>query len=496
MGLEKIKSLLAKPQYLFLLLSISYFATRLINLEILPIFNDESTYIRYGIHQINEPLFKPYSLLIGKEPLLPQLFAAFGQAFGDLLLAARIISVFFGFLTLSGLFIFSYKILNTKAALIIGVLYTLCPFTLFFDRLALLDSAINSVAIWSLFLTYLIIQRPKWWMGIALGFVIGIGLYIKTTAIFYFFLPYFCLAQIFVNKQKPFSRKLLSLKIIILSSATGLIIFFPLFSNEYYKIHLELLNQYTYPLSSIFSIPIKVWINNFSSALTWLIFYLTPAVFLLGFFGMIKNLNKQKINFVYFWFFIPLVYEILYAKLFSGRHVLLLSIPLIIFAGYALSTLNKNKIISYLVIIAIVLPCLFYNIIIWSNPIKLPDFFLGAAKKDINQYVHGFSSGYGVLPAIKYLERLAEKEPIRVITRADHGNPEDAVVAYLAYKRNISILLITKSEDLSQLDLEKPTFFVSRGAYYLGLERFLKDEVKFEKPEDSEFIGVYRLDIN
>lgn len=108
-----------------------YFFSRFWNLTLLPIFNDESIYVRYGLHQIMEKDHAPYSLLIGKEPLMPFLYALMGQNIGDLLFGARLVTVFFGFLTIVGLYLFTKKFVNNNCALLVVFLYVISPYTLF-----------------------------------------------------------------------------------------------------------------------------------------------------------------------------------------------------------------------------------------------------------------------------------------------------------------------------------------------------------------------------
>jgi hypothetical protein len=54
--------------------------------------------------------------------------------------------------------------------------------------------------------------------------------------------------------------------------------------------------------------------------------------------------------------------------------------------------------------------------------------------------------------------------------------------------------LIASFDDLKNLPKDYPAFFVSRGAYYLGMEKMLMDEIKFKKP-DGEFTGVYSINL-
>ncbi|EKD86233.1 MAG: hypothetical protein ACD_37C00398G0002 [uncultured bacterium] len=487
-----------KPLYFFSAIIVIYLITRFFNLELIPIFNDESTYIRYGMHEYNEPVFKAYSLLIGKEPLLPYLFAVFGTAVNNLLLGSRIVSIIFGLFTLVGLILFTKEALNRKVAALVAVLYVLSPFNLFFDRLALLDSAINTVAIWSLYLTYLILKNPKWVLGAALGFIVGIGLYIKTSAFFYLFLPVAAIALTFIPKFEISKDKKMLTQVIGFSFLVSLLLFVPLFQSEYYVIHLELLNQYTYPLSSVFSFPVANWIANFSNLSVWVIFYLTPFLFsaaVIGFFYLVK---KPKYFPIILWFILPLTYEVLYAKLFTSRHVLLLTVPLLIASGWGIYNLYlKNRAITYFLILGIFIGTIFSNYLIWFTPEKASSFLPRQVRGDIGQYFKGFSSGYGVVEAIDYVKKQSEKGNTNVVIRNDHGNPEDAVVGYLGYEPNIQLLLISDVESfekiISQKVLNEPMYYVSRGAYYGGMEKYLTEEKKFSKPNDSEFVGVYKI---
>ena len=148
-----------KTYGVILLVLFLYFLLRILNFTLLPIFNDESTYIRYGLHQLKEPNHQPYSLLIGKEPLDPFLYALVGTMMGNLLLGGRLVTLVFGLLTLLGLYLFTKSFFDKRAALFTAFFYVIAPYTVFFDRLALLDSSVSTIAVWSLYLTQLILKK-------------------------------------------------------------------------------------------------------------------------------------------------------------------------------------------------------------------------------------------------------------------------------------------------------------------------------------------------
>jgi 4-amino-4-deoxy-L-arabinose transferase-like glycosyltransferase len=487
----------SSKKYAFILfVLLLFFLPRLINFTILPIFNDESTYIRYGLYELNQPSHQPYSLLIGKEPLLPYLYAAFGSGFGDLLVGARFVTIIFGALTLLGLFLFTKSLLGRRVALFASLFYCVSPFTVFFDRLALLDSPVATIAVWSLYFTNFLFQKNRWWYALGLGFVTGIGLWVKTSDLFYLFLPLISYLIYFFVKGDRHGTKA---KRFALAFVIAIIIFLPLFTNPFYAVHRQLLQQYTYPWYSIFLFPFTIWWNNFVGVVEWLFFYLTPPLFLLAVISLLLFRFDKKLWLVALWFYLPFVYEVLYAKLFTARQALLLTIPLFVFAGYGFSLLiERKKMIGIILGVCIFVWSLFDISILLTSPQQYQNLFADRASGDMSQYVHGFSSGYGVKEAIDYLEQASQTQRIVVLIRNDHGNPEDAMVAYLSNKPTILMGLMNNPtvdvpQVFAQVGTSIPVYYVARGGYNAGLEKYFVSEKIFAKPDDKEYVGVALL---
>lgn len=488
-----------KIVFFFSLLFVLYFLTRLINLTLLPIFNDESTYIRYGMHQLHEVDHAPYSLLIGKEPLMPFLYAVVGSLIGNYLLGARLVTVVVGALTLLGLCLFIKQVRGNRAALVTGILYVFAPYTLFFDRLALMDSAVSAIAIWSLYCTYQFFEHPRWRYAIGLGITAGLGLWTKTSALFYVLLPVVSCVLYYIFARGSEEKKIALFKYIGAALGITAVIFLPLFANEKYAVHMQLLQQYTYPFFSMFTFPTDVWWRNLSDIAAWLFFYLTPPLFLFGLATLGYYWKQKKLQLVNLWFWLPLFYEVLFAKLFTSRHALLLVVPLLIAAGYGWSQFyKKRQLFAYMFLAFVLVWASYYNLTLLIEPQTYPSRFAGPAKSDLEAYVFGFSSGYGVQEAIDFLKEQADKQPIAVVIRNDHGNPEDAIVAYLDYQPNILLIALNQPTEemknvFAQVDKSMPIYFVSRGAYYGGLEKYFVAQKQFSKPNDKEFVGVELL---
>ncbi len=487
---------------------------RVSNLQLLPIFNDESTYIRYGMHQLHEPDHNPYSLLIGKEPLLPFLYAFTGSTINNLLLGSRLVTVLLSLITLLGLYMVTKEMLQVgirsrhgvlklvqddvngeMATVFACLLYAVVPYAVFFDRLALMDSAVGTIAVWSLYLTHRIIKKTTWMNGLLLGTVLGLGLWIKFSSAMYVVLYVLVVSYYGYKNQEKVSNGTSLLQLLVPIILAG-VIFLPLESHSYYIEHLQLLGQYTYPLFSIFSFPLTIWMTNFLHVFNWMFFLLTPLVFCLALWGVV--VDKKKLYMLpVVWFVIPFFYEVLYAKLFTSRQAFSLIIPLLILAGYGLARLwMRHKTAGYAALGIIVAVSLYVDSVLLSNPPAFPSLFPGQTKADLDAYVQGFSSGYGVQEAISYLQLQAKQQPITVVIRNDHGNPEDAIVGYLHYQKNTKVIPLNDPQ--SQIgevfkQTDTPVYSVSRGPYYAGLESYFIEEKRFEQRSNDEFVGVQRL---
>jgi Zn-dependent protease with chaperone function len=394
------------------------------------------------------------------------------------------------------LFLFTKNLLGKQAALFTSIFYCIAPYTVFFDRLALLDSPVSTIAVWSLYFTHRLLQKSQWKFAVLFGIVMGIGMWVKTSDLFYIFLPLISyIIYFFVKGDTNWAKAKLFMAALVIM----VVIYLPLFTNQFYSVHLQLLQQYTYPLYSVLFFPFSVWFGNLLNIVEWLFFYLTPPLFLLAVGSLVLLYKQKKVWFVQLWFYLPLVYEILYAKLFTSRQALLLTIPLLILAGYGFVQLWQNKrVVAAVLGVCIIAWSLYDTSVLLTSPQQYPSLFADRARGDANQYVYGFSSGYGVQEAVDYLEQEAVTQRIVVLFRNDHGNPEDAVVAYLDYQPNVILVPMNDPAADAPVVLQKvgtaaPIYFVSRGGYNAGLEKYFVSEKIFKKPNDQEFVGVARF---
>ena len=160
----------------------AYFVLRLPNLTLQPIFADEAIYIRWAQVMKSEPTLRFLPLSDGKTPLFMWLMIPFFKVFKDPLLAGRFLSVISGFFTLLGVFFLTKKVFNLKSAFWASLFYVIIPYTVFFDRMALVDSMLSAFTIWVIYFAIWLAQTFRLDMAMILGYLMGGAILTKTPA--------------------------------------------------------------------------------------------------------------------------------------------------------------------------------------------------------------------------------------------------------------------------------------------------------------------------
>jgi uncharacterized membrane protein len=109
------------------------------------------------------------------------LFGIFEGFFKDPLFAGRLISVLAGFFSILGLYNLGKEVFNKKIAYIAPLLYIVIPIFSFFDRQASMESAEAATSVWITYLFIKLLKTHSVKIAIALGIIIGIGFFIKST---------------------------------------------------------------------------------------------------------------------------------------------------------------------------------------------------------------------------------------------------------------------------------------------------------------------------
>ncbi len=147
---------------------------RIVNLTYLPIFGDEAIYIRWAQVMGAEPGLRFLPLLDGKQPLFMWVLMFLVRRFADPLFIGRLTSVFYGMGTLIGIFALSFYLFKSKKiASIASLFWAISPYSVFYDRLALVDSMLTMFTVWTLFFGVLTSKTKRLDFAIRAGFTLG-----------------------------------------------------------------------------------------------------------------------------------------------------------------------------------------------------------------------------------------------------------------------------------------------------------------------------------
>jgi 4-amino-4-deoxy-L-arabinose transferase-like glycosyltransferase len=469
----------------------------LVNLTRLPIFNDESIYLDWGWRETHTPGYLYYSLYDSKQPLLMWFFGIFQQFLSNPLFAGRLVSVIAGIFTLLGIYYFCKKYFNQKTAVISSLFYVFIPIFSFYDRLALMESAVGAIGIWSAVLFVEFVNRHNLKNSILLGLILGIGFFIKSSA-FVFTVVFVFFSFIFLFKHKRKTQFAVSIFIVLLTfvCVVALLLINPQFWSTLSKNSL-----YTLTLSELLGFPLGHWIANALGNLDITFFYLSPLIFITFFAGVlkiIKEKNKKPLILLLF-LGVSFLISTLVTRIISDRYIVSFMPFACIFAGYFVyCILLRNKYTGFLLLFVLLLSSSVFTFAQITNPPLYLKTMAKLTKYSQLVYLEGVTSGYGINETVSFIKEQARGKPLFVGIAENTGNPESAMVVYFNKDKDIKTAYFDAKLigiDISSYDclsLGMPFIFVSRYNQQAGLSKFLVKIKTINNPYGGNYIGIYQ----
>lgn len=474
-----------------------YFLFHLINLTLLPIFNDESIYLDWAWFHTHMPGRLYDSLLDAKQPLMIWIFGMSERFFPDPLFAGRFTSVMIGAIIVVGIYKLAFKLVSKNTALLAAFLYFIVPIFVFYNRQALMEAGVACIGIWSSILLINFLTKPSIGKGAILGVIWGIGFLVKSSSLI-FIASSLILIIYFVLKEKN--------KNLLKSSFWSFIAFFAvnflIFINPTFWENIFTNDRYVFSASELFSFPIKTWFLNLVGFFEIGSIFITPFILLFSFVGLFvfwKSKNKPKMVFVIY-FLTALLLEIFLVKSQSQRYIMPFLPFLVIPASYILQSLWSRKIYDKLfVIFSLIIP-----LTMSLGLILIPHSYILELHKITKYseigYIKGQTSGYGINEAMQYIkDNPSSSSPNMIFFGLNLGNPENAIDLYSSKDPRLFALRIDKSffPDIDQYDCMEskyPAFLITRNDQLLGVEKYFREKARFSNPFDSTYsVGVYTL---
>ncbi len=481
---------------IFLLLILLYFALRIWNLTLLPIYNDEAIYLDWGWRETTVPGLLFYSLYDAKQPLLMWVFGISQKIFSDPLFAGRIVSVLCGLLTLLGIYAIGKKYFTKKTALLAGLLYIAIPIFSFFDRQALMESAIAAVGVWSGYFAIRFFELRTAKPAFMLGLILGIGYFIKSTALgFMAIFSLLALIDMVKNRQRQ-TLKNSFYALLGFLTITSLLLIQPQQWDP-----LQSTNRWVLTLGEVLKFPILHWLGNIMADTQITIFLASPLILLLSIAGIALARKKRPQIILAIWFLGTLAIQVIFARVIIQRY-LVSFLPLItLFAASSMVfAISKKKALGItLAVLTIIFP-FYFTVLQIQNPIA---YFSLQTKMTIysNQYdyVGGITSGYGITDAVNLLNKDIRNNRAVIGLEVNTGTPESAIFTYFHKNPKVTVaylderILGNNVLKYDCLDTGEPTYFISRGNQMGGLGKFFYTIAYLKNKYNNNVIGIHKL---
>lgn len=401
--------LLRRPLLLLLLL---YFATRLFGLTRLPMFLDESWHLNWSMW-----------IAEGKEWEVPWQYGKGLNIFVNALLfpwigerylwAARAVTVLFGTLSAVAVFGAARMLYDATTAVVASVLYILCPYALFYDRLVLTDPVQSAFAALALWWSVRVARSARPAQGVVLGLLLALSVFSKALGLLAFLTP----ALAFLTLP---GRRRDTLRAFAAAYVTGgLLVVYPLwrFFSETSTVRAAIDKSDAGPLGRA--------IENAPLAWEWISSLWTPPLLALAAFGLAAAAWRRSGAGLFLGgaVVLPLLAFLGISTLWFPRYLVFLTPPLAILAGASLAgalQLGWRRTgggappawaFGAATVLALA-PALRFDYWLWRDPSRAP-----LAEVERFQFVDGWPSGYGVRDTVVFLREQLRRRPsgVRVV---------------------------------------------------------------------------------
>lgn len=479
-------------------LALVYFATRFYNLTIIPIFTDEAIYLRWGQIALSDPRWRFISLLDGKQPLLIWLFLPTFKVISDPLVAGRIVSIASGFVGMAGLMVFSYLLRRSyKAVLISGLIYILLPFFFVYDRLALYDTLLATISIWSLLFTYLLAKTLRLDTALILGTIIGAGLLTKSSATFFLLLLPVSLLLVDWKPQKKLAQfgKWLGLVLIVILQSqiyNGILLLSEFRHNVWEKNF-----QFLFNTQEFFTQPLDHFSGNLRGLLTWLTAYFTWPLVLLTIVAVIWYIRSKWREGIFFlsFFLVPFLALAAFGKVIYPRFILFMIPPLlvcVVLFVYKFLEQKRWQGMALFILFLVSIPLVQFEIKLATDPVHAP-----LPLADRQQLINDWPAGYGIAEVVTYLKRVAAENKIVVGTEGTFGLFPMAIELYLGTNENVTFKPLWPLGEFPKELLEdaktKPTFLLFKEKQVIPSEWPLVLIEKYQRGDGPTYLYFFRV---
>ena len=457
-----------------------FLITRTVNIKGVPIFIDEAIYLKWASDAQSGHMWASL-LWDGKPPLHSWSMVPFLGVFRDPLLAGRLASVLFGALTMVGMILIGKELKSLKFGLLTGFLYVICPFALFYDRLAIAESMLQALFVFAIYFAVKAARSGKLAYLAGTGVFIGLALLTKGTAML------LCVIVPFAYLAREPEERDGDVRLSIpkwgftagLSCLLGFAILNLLRLSPESAARSDFITTRSKGISEVLATPLKMFFRFNCSILISMVRYLTPVLFAVAVLGLVLAIAKRwrPGDFLCAWVIIGAAVISLVGKFTWARFYLVLVPPLLLAAAYALleafvfvlSAWRGRKRSSLVPVGRVALIGLVFAVLVPAVSLSAG---MIPGKQGEASYLKGRNAGIGMIETAGLIEELSQNCPINVVVNdyfaqlvlqlyIDNDTNINIVTLQLEYRNGYTDLF---RETCEKAALERPTFCIINGA--------------------------------
>jgi 4-amino-4-deoxy-L-arabinose transferase-like glycosyltransferase len=468
---------------------------RFVNLNSLPVFADESIYIRWSQVMRAESTLRFLPLSDGKEPLFMWTVIPFLKIISDPLVAGRVVSGLCGLITTLGIGLAAYILFNNKRiAIFASVIWAVLPFAVFFDRLALADTMLTMFVVWTFIFSCLSLRLLRLDMAMLAGFTLGFAWLTKSPALFSFALIPTLL--VFTGWwHQPLRKKLIAIGLILVSYIIGFGMYNILRLGPEFQMIASRNQDYVIPLSEVMKHPLDPFIPHLKDVLSFFLYLVTPLGFGLALLGLAEagTFKHVRQRFVLaFWWLVPLLAQAFVAKVFTARY-LLFTVPFaVILMAHGIWHIGDRTQKHFLALAGLglqVILCLSFDFLLLTNPAAVP-----LPPNERSGYLETWTAGTGIRDVAYYLKNIPGQPHILVGSEGFFGTPFSALQMYLNNYSNIRIIGVgldihSVSQDLLNAVSDNQVYLVVNSSRFSGDPQKLGLQLIASYPKAAAYDG-------
>jgi hypothetical protein len=387
---------LKRPLWLLgALLLVLYGVSRFSSLGTLPIFLDESVHLRWAFNVAQgDKVFRPWA---DGRLLTIWLYALVLPHSRDFLFAARALSGVAGAVSLGLVFALGGRFLSSGACLLPCFLYLLCPFTLFYDRMALTDSYLAAGAALVLLLSLRAAEEGSLPGLVLLGLALAGSVLVKFSGVLLFFVPPL-VALLAGWKGRLVRDAAWAFGVALLVLAYPLLVFA---RTDMLKIVVGQAKEQGFFEDAL---------GNALLASRFLSYYWGGGLVLLAIVGLPFALRERIGRLLAALTLFPLAVVVLVLRVWYARYILWVTIPFLLLASLGAERLWRRGLAGRLLVGGLLLvgvvPWIPRDLRLVQDPPRA-----GLPAEEDFQYVNGWPSGYGVREVVGFLSEELRRNP-------------------------------------------------------------------------------------